>query len=195
MGNSCLRWFDPMNKTSYNETKQSEDNSWLNIIEEHVGKIEKLPESWKKVVNSPQKGKVKEFANIVDKFYKSSPSSCKQQWTPFHIAAEFGNLDLYQFITEKSENKNEARIDGVTPLHLAAEFGHFSVCEFILQYAINQNPEDNLGWTPLHWSAQNGHLEVCKIILDKIHDKNPEDIDGMTPLHCAALNGKLETYR
>ena len=79
MGNSCLRWFDPMNKTTYNEVNtatQSEDNSWVNIIEEHVGKIEKLPESWKKVVNSPQKGKVKEFAKIVDKFYKSSPSSC-----------------------------------------------------------------------------------------------------------------------
>ena len=104
-------------------------------------------------------------------------------------------MEIFNQIFEKSKNKNEAKIDGVTPLHLAAEIGHFSICKLIIEHVKEKNPEDNIGWTPLHRAAENGHLEICQLITENAPDKNPKDVEEMTPLHCAAEKGHLEIVR
>jgi hypothetical protein len=47
----------------------------------------------------------------------------KKQWSPLHIAAERGNLQLCQNIVKIKGDKNANRKDSLTPLHLAAERG------------------------------------------------------------------------
>ena len=53
--------------------------------------------------------------------------------TPFHVAALMGNLEVFQFILEKSSNKNQSNGNGSTSLHLAAMEGHYNICKMIIE--------------------------------------------------------------
>ena len=144
--------------------------------------------------------------------------------TPFHLAAQNGNLSVCKLIIENVLDKNPTASqfeigdwkedlldsrDRWTPLHLAANNGHFSVCELIIDNISRKNPEDQYGWTPLHSAAQNGHLRVCKLILSKIHENkvysmnehsmnylcNPHDKSENTPLTLAYQFGHEEVKK
>ena len=46
--------------------------------------------------------------------------------SPLHIVARLGNLELYQYISEKVGVTNPES-NGTTPLHIAANFGHLII--------------------------------------------------------------------
>ena len=115
----------------------------------------------------------------------------RNHWSPLHIAAEQGNLELCIFITENTDDKNPSGTNASTPLHFAAKKGHLKVCKLIIQSLTDKNPADNFGITPLHYAAQNGHLQVSRLIVERIRDKNPANNMGYTPLHYSAGNGHL----
>ena len=57
--------------------------------------------------------------------------SDKDGFTPLHVAARHGYLEIYRFIAERVENKNPEDSDGETPLSLATENGHYEICRLI----------------------------------------------------------------
>ena len=69
-------------------------------------------------------------------------------YTPLHVAAAFGNLDIYEAIMKVVEDKNPANNVGWTPLHHAAHRHDEKLCKLIIENVDNKNPEDNFGQTP-----------------------------------------------
>ena len=115
--------------------------------------------------------------------------------TPFHAAAQFGQVGICRLIIECVEDKNPASDHGNTPLHWAAQSGHSEICRLIIDNINHKNPTNNRGITPLHLAAQNGHLTACCLIMEEVCDKNPSDANGYTPLHLAAWYGHFDVCR
>ena len=136
-------------------------------------------EDWKIVFHKISVNIMEIFAFYVQKFYKSNQR--QEFWSPMHIAADSGNLNLckYIYISE----------DSWTPVHFAAQSGHLKVYEFLMENEEDKNPRANNGMTPLHLAAKNGHFEIYQLMCEFVNDKNPRMAHHLTPLHLAAKYG------
>ena len=61
-------------------------------------------------------------------------------YTPLHMAAELGHLDIVKCLAKHLENKNPAMKNGETPIYHAAGKGHLEIIEYIAQYVEDKNP-------------------------------------------------------
>ena len=117
----------------------------------------------------------------------------EDKYTLLHCAAEFGRLDVVEYLIPLLNDKvpktgtitvpnaitvtGTKRVDKVTPLHLAADKGHLSIIEFILQHLTGDiNPVRGDGWTVLHIAAQWGHSNVVAFYTSKLDNPNPGTI-------------------
>ena len=135
-----------------------------------------------------------------------SCSSGVNKYTPLHVAAKYGQLEVFEMIGEWVPDINPPssllgdQIRGLTPLHLAARYGHLPVCERIIDVLEeerilefldhNKNPPDVNGLTPLHCAAYGGHVDVCQLLLDHIDEKRPLTGDGLSPMDYAWMTMK-----
>ena len=77
----------------------------------------------------------KEFQFLLSNFSSFlhfDKSRIEFHWSPLHIAAGQGNLDLWKYIFEKI-NSTQPRVQYKwTALHVAAKLGHEEICEFLI---------------------------------------------------------------
>ena len=72
-------------------------------------------------------------------------------WTPLHVAAQKGHLQVCMLIMDNLDNKNPGDDEGWTPLHWAAQNNHLKIFISIMDnIAVNKNPGDHENWSPLH---------------------------------------------
>ena len=64
-------------------------------------------------------------------------------YTPLHIAASNGHLEICQIILEEVDDKNPLTDDGFSPLYLAANNGHLEVFKFIFEKVSMKNSKTN----------------------------------------------------
>ena len=55
----------------------------------------------------------------------------KLQWSPLHIAAEQGQLELCKFMIERTRDANPMRKDGITEIQMATFFGFQETCDLL----------------------------------------------------------------
>ena len=110
--------------------------------------------------------------------------------TPLHYAAEFGQLHIVQYLTNK-HGCNPSCLDknNSTPLNLAAIRGHMDIVKFLtLEKHCDPMSQDIYGNTALHHAVLNGQLEIVKFLIEKL--KCPPDIMSgdlnLTPLQLAS---------
>ena len=138
-------------------------------------------------------GSLTNYITIAERQEIVNPKDEKDGTTPLHLAAESGQLAIFEYIFQKIEVKCPETNEGITPFHLAAKNGHFAICELIITnpHVTNKNPKDPTWKTPFHWAAENGFLNICHLIILYTDDKNPGNLMGITPLHVAASKGHL----
>ena len=182
-------------------------NKWIRIILKYQSDFKYFKESWKKVLSKTPTSIVKKLSlavhelneQLVSKnmpeYYRPFSIFGINQWSPLHIAAAFGDLELCNYIVEKTEDINQKDIRSVTPLHLAAHKGHLGICKLIANSLVDKNLPDEFGMTPLHISATSDNFKLFQFFLDTAKDKNPKTIHGITPLHIAAKNGKTDVCK
>ena len=199
LDNESLVTCKEVDKT-WNKFIDSQKLPWIRMMEKHIGRLEQYPETWKKVTSKTKVKNVEELALTVDQFYNcddgyADAPNAQTEWTPIHIIASCGRLDLFQFIVEKVMEINPPNKYGITPLHMAAANGHLDVYKLIMGCVNDKNPKDIFGRTPLHYAANEGHFEICKFIIAHVIDKNPSRNDGTTPLHEAAHYGHFNVCK
>ena len=130
------------------KTKVEDPYYWINRCS-NIGQSKSLTNSW---------------IDLVQRIEKSSPIEhkfvqCLIKWTlnfpllahleldgldPLHAAAQYGCLEVVEFITSYTENVNPSwMLNGCTPLHLAAKTGHTNVVEILASKMENVNIKDN----------------------------------------------------
>jgi hypothetical protein len=171
---------------------------WIRKIQNYVSMMIFLKQ-WQKVLRNTPTENIKKIFVTVKQFVEYD--CCyylyrwNLQWSPLHIAAAQGHLELCKYIIEKTNNPNPKKRSGLTAFHMAASSGCQEICELIIEHLEDKNPVDNKGMTPFHIASEKGHFDVCNLIIQNIDNKNPAALDGCTPLHLATDHGHLEIVR
>ena len=191
---------------------------WIRVLAKHKSNFIQFKDSWKRCLHQVPVVIIKELAIAVHHFFQGSESACNRQWSPLHIIADNGSLELYEYISGKCGSLDHVGDKGQTALHMAAGSGQLEIMTFIIDNLqghnqsvascriaevprqivcdqVNKNPENRDGTTPLHYAALSGHFEICTFIMNLLTNKNPREKDGSTPLHFAAQNGHVRTYK
>ena len=103
-------------------------------------------------------------SNVKDKNPKN-----KDGRTPLHVAAAFGQTQIYDFIIKHVKDKNPSANNGDTPLHIAAREGHVDVCKLIIANVVDRAPLNSNGESPL-WAAT---TSSCKKLLSECPGSQP----------------------
>ena len=167
---------------------------WVRKIQKYVF-MKNFLKQWQKVLRNTPTETIKTIFVTVKQFVEHDLYGYTLQWSPLHIAAAQGHLELCKYIIEKTNNPNPKIRCGLSAFHMAASSGFQEICELISDNLEDKNPADKKGMTPFHSATENGHFDVCKLIIQNIDNKNPAALDGRTPLHLATDHGHLEIVR
>ena len=121
---------------------------WIRVIRKfnEVYKKEYLDlEAWKLVLDRTPVEIVKQWATYVNKLFSSNLLEFGvYQWSPLHVAAKEGNLEVCRLLMEKMENKypNNEKREGFSPLQIAAYFGHLEICKLFMEEMENISDKD-----------------------------------------------------
>ena len=165
---------------------------WLRIILKYDEHMTKFANHWKILLRRTSVKIVKEIALPVEEFFCASPKRKDYQWSPFVIAADRGDLELYQYISYKLNQKDIVQVDQTKALEFATISGHLECFKFILANLTEKSLRKVI-IPSLLWAARYGHLEIFMLLIENTSDKNPPWNLGWTPLHEAASGGHLNS--
>ena len=165
---------------------------WLRIILKYAENMTKFANHWKVLLRRTSVKIVQEIALTVEEFFSVYPKRKDYQWSPFVIGADGGDLELYQYISNKLNQKDLVQVDQTKALEFATISGHLECCKFILASLVEENLRKAI-MLSLLWAARYGHLEIFMLLIENASDKNPPWNLGWTPLHEAASGGRLSS--
>ena len=110
-------------------------------------------------------------------------------WTPLHVAAFHGRVELTQaFLGHGANAKLETR-RGETALYIVSRGKYDSeehgvgIARLLLEHGVDVHAQDKSFNTALHRAAFSGRLEITQLLLNCGADPNTENEQGSTPLH------------
>ena len=120
--------------------------------------------------------------------------------TYMHLAAQWGQTDMFEMILDKEENKNAKNCYGETAFIAACHKGHMNIALILLkkcdELKIDLNVKDDSGWTAFHEACCRGHSEIAEVIIKKSSELkihlNSKDYEGYTAFHEACFRGHSE---
>ena len=119
----------------------------------------------------------------------------KYDYTPLHLAARTGDLDLVQLLLEREARVEEKADMGYTALLFAAENGHLDVIKELVAANADVNAKLEQGSTILHRAAAGGDLHVVRWLVEVLKvDVNVKYGDGVTASELANFFGNLDVF-
>ncbi|XP_033229226.1 ankyrin-3-like [Belonocnema kinseyi] len=118
--------------------------------------------------------------------------------TPLFFAAQAGNAQIVEILSEISPNRKDEWVEGYFSLFIAAYQGHEAIVKKLLKKKVDPNAMIRNALTPLTAAAQQGHKKIVNILLRHKAKVNPNADDGeeenrfLTPLMAACLSGYEE---
>ncbi|CAH8571969.1 unnamed protein product [Schistosoma turkestanicum] len=107
-------------------------------------------------------------------------------FTPLHIAAHYGNVNMAKLLIERGANINYQAKNSITPLHVAAKWGKNEVVGELILAGAEINARTRDGLTPLHCASRACQIDTVEYLLKNGADHSLKTKNGLTPLHLAA---------
>jgi len=128
------------------------------------------------------------------------PTILQDENTYMHLAAQYGQLDMFEMILDEEENKNPKNRKGETPFLAACCKGCMNIALLLLKKAdelqIDLNAKSRYGETAFYLACDNDHSEVAEMLMknssDFKIDLNVKDITGNTAFHVVCKKGHSE---
>ena len=184
------------------ENQRARKYQWIRIIQSYLHISNEFKEHWRNVFAKTSAEHLEKFAKDVQKFGKiDRVRMTEHRWSPFHIAAEFSDLDFFKLLADMLSIKNLKDKDDWSLIHSATQAGNFEIYQFLVKNELfeNRNPRTKTGITPLHLAAKNGHLDIYEFISIKSGPPwvniNPRMDCDITPLHLAAKYGQFKVCK
>jgi ankyrin repeat protein len=115
-------------------------------------------------------------------------------WTPLHLAAFFGALDLADALLAKGAEIDSRSTNNMqnTPLHAAVAGRRAAMVKFLLERGANANARQTGGWTALQGAAQNGDRDMLEALIANGADINARAENNQCALDLALMRGHQE---
>lgn len=94
----------------------------------------------------------------------SVTDSAGELGTPFHLAAELGDVKLMIIMQRAGGRWSSRGSRDEIPLHRAAAAGHFSLVKFMVREGSPHDLEDEDGKTPADWATSGGHQDLANYL-------------------------------
>ena len=127
--------------------------------------------------------RVKKLDEILIKVNRTNPIfyydiNTRYDYSVMHFAAQIGDLEVVEFISDKLYEKNPAYtttddFSGLTPLHWAVLGGQYEIVQFIISTLKKdeRNPAADNGFTPAHSAAERGMIDILDLLLPDLENK------------------------
>ena len=113
------------------------------------------------------------------------------QYTPLHIAASRGLVDVCTFILKHGANVHARECQCLTCFHIAAMTNKTQVMDLLLTHGARIDDQTNNNNTAIHLAAHHGALDAVTYLLDKGIDSNVPGCENRSPLCAAAFAGRI----
>ena len=128
---------------------------------------------------------------LLEKYSFDAKIKAYNGWSAAHFAAQNGDLDVFQYLIERSGDDFLMK-DGHNCLHFAALGGHLSLCKLLLErYSFDIHMKTTDGSFAIHWAARQREMDVFQYLADKGADLHSKKNNGENCLHLAAKNNNL----
>ena len=132
-------------------------------LQKYRSNMEEFFEQWKKVTQNALKQTIRELFKVTlacCSLHWDKRKRKKEQWSPLHIAAEQGHLELSKYIIDKTGDTNSINKKGDSAFQMAAEKGQLEVCKLIIE-----SLEDNKAVikTENNSSTKVNELSTCEL--------------------------------
>ena len=111
-----------------------------------------------------------EIVKAITKVVLDKNPSDAHDYTPFHLAAEYGHLPVVEYLLQYVNNvdiRTDEYWDKATPLIRTSKQGHLHVIKFLVEKGADLELTDSDNWTPLMYAAYGGQLDVAKYLMEE----------------------------
>ncbi|NXG13758.1 ANK2 protein, partial [Grallaria varia] len=126
---------------------------------------------------------------------KVTPMCNPSGFTPLHIAAHYGNVNVATLLLNRGAAVDFTARNGITPLHVASKRGNTNMVKLLLDRGGQIDAKTRDGLTPLHCAARSGHDQVVELLLERGAPLLARTKNGLSPLHMAAQGDHVECVK
>ncbi|NXI37116.1 ANK2 protein, partial [Galbula dea] len=126
---------------------------------------------------------------------KVTPAATESGFTPLHIAAHYGNVNVATLLLNRGAAVDFTARNGITPLHVASKRGNTNMVKLLLDRGGQIDAKTRDGLTPLHCAARSGHDQVVELLLERGAPLLARTKNGLSPLHMAAQGDHVECVK
>ena len=117
-------------------------------------------------------------------------------FTAIRIAAQRGNLEVFNSLLKKLEIDVNTIYSGFSPIVIAAQNNNSEMFNILINHPKIDIKHLFSGQFALNEAAAKGNLEIFKVLLEKPEiDINYHNQGGYTALHCAVLGGNVKIVK
>lgn len=154
----------------------------------------------KKSIRESARKSIKKSAKMSPKGYPKSSVREKvdinmtnyEGHTPLYAAAQYGYLNIVEYLVRKGADKEKAEKDpngptdeAATPLYVACQNGNLDIVKYLVERGANMDVTHNYGMTPLHTAALHCKLDIVKYLVERGADIEKITRSKETPLMIA----------
>lgn len=121
--------------------------------------------------------------------------SDKNGWNVLHVAAEGGNITIFEKLVSENLNICQKTHSQMTVLHIASKFGHYDICELILKngdFKKSVCEKSSEGKNACHYAAEAGSVKLLRLLVDNGIDANAVTDIKLNIFHIACIYNQLE---
>ena len=177
LGNKSLINFKEVSRKSLT-FMDTESILWRRRIQKFATNQIRFHKLWQLFIRNTSTAILKEmalavevFCKTIDEIYDSTNVPISDQYSPHHVAANYGSVFLCEYVIKKTGLENPPNDQGFLrlaflPVHFAAYSKQFETVKYLMSHLENKNPATKNGLTVLHIAAMK-YGEICSKVFKK----------------------------